>query len=143
MTAEYNDGPARYYLDGETICQDYHVDQAIREIKATYGDIVSVSRKAKSLLKFGANFDLASSGTAETVWAQGGDETYVSANSIDKFSSSSGDDTGTMVVEGHTIDGSGEFTFVTQSVTLQGQTEASLTTPLARSSRLYNTLSGS
>jgi hypothetical protein len=43
-----------------------------------------------------------------------------------------------VVVEGHTIDGNGDFTFVTQSVTLNGQTPVALSVPLARANRAYN-----
>jgi hypothetical protein len=115
---------------------DYWVQHAIDVIEGTYGDIVSVDAKKKDLFKFGKNNTLGTS--QETVWLRGGHETYPTTNAIDKFSSSDGGDDQSIVVEGHTVDGSGNFTFVTQTVTLDGQTETSLTTPLARATRVYN-----
>lgn len=96
---------------------------------------LDVFGKRKNLFKFGQRTAL---GTSEaTVW-EGDDlhETLPTANDITVVSSSSGSDTTTLVVEGHTISGS-ELTFVTQSVTLTGQTDATLTTALARCTRMY------
>jgi len=115
---------------------DFWIRHAIEEIDRTYGD--RVRPKAKSLFKFGKNLAVGTS--IETIWEQGGDETYVTTNAIDKFSSSSASDTQDIYIEGHTVSGTGtdaQFTFVSQTVTLQGQTEAALTTPLARVSRCY------
>lgn len=113
--------------------------QAEREILSTYGDVVSVENKAKSLLKFGRNANLGTS--YETVWEYGGDETYATTNAIDTVSSSSTSDTATvMYVEGHTVSGTGassQFTFTTQTVNLNGQNKVTLSTPLARVSRAY------
>lgn len=107
-------------------------------IENTYGDIVSIHVKNKDLLKFGRNDAIGTTlATVMTLPTGVLHETYVSTNAIDKFSSSSGSDTGTIVVEGHTISG-GVFTFVSQEVTLVGQAETPLTTPLARVSRVYN-----
>ena len=119
------------------IDNDYRIRNAIDEIANTYGDVVSVEKKRKSLLKFGKNADV-DTGTLETVWERGGYETYPTTNAIDSFSSSDDGDTQEIVVEGHTIDGSGNLTFTIQTVTLDGQTETSLTTPLARANRVYN-----
>jgi hypothetical protein len=66
-------------------------------------------------------------------------ETYVGTNIITHFSSSSASDTEIIKVEGHTVDGSGNFTFAVQTVTLVGQTKTALTTPLARVTRVVNT----
>jgi hypothetical protein len=63
-------------------------------------------------------------------------ETYLSDNLITTISSSSGSDTGELYVEGHTISGT-KLTFVEQTVTLDGQNQVSLTTPLARCNRKY------
>lgn len=113
-----------------------HLDLAIREIKATYGDTVSVYDKNKSLIKFGENATMGS-GTQETIWGlTDAHETYLAANSIDSIISSAAD-TVDMVVEGHTISGS-DFTFVTQTATLTGVVRVVLATPLARVSRIYN-----
>ena len=115
---------------------DGRLVQAEREIESTFGDRVSIDRKAKSLIKFGRSAELGTIGL-ETVWAVGGNETYVSANTISHISSSSALDTQEIYVEGHTVD-SGEFTFVTQTATLSGNTKVSLSTPLARVSRISN-----
>lgn len=115
---------------------DGRLVQSEREIQATFGDTVSIDRKAKSLLKFGRSAQLSTSGL-QTVWTVGGNEAYVSTNSISTISSSSASDTEVIRVEGHTVSG-GEFTFVVQNVTLSGQTKVTLDTPLARVSRISN-----
>ena len=118
---------------------DGRLVQAEREIEATFGDRVSVDRKAKSLIKFGKSAALSTS--RETVWTVGGNETYVNANLIDSISSSSVLDTQEIYLECHTVTGSGrdqQFTFVTQTVNLNGQTRVLLPTPVARISRMYN-----
>ena len=115
---------------------DGRLVQAEREIQATFGDVVSIDRKAKSLLKFGRSAQLSTSGL-QTVWTVGGNEAYVSTNSISTISSSSASDTEVIRVEGHTVSG-GEFTFVVQNVTLSGQTKVTLDTALARVSRISN-----
>jgi len=66
-------------------------------------------------------------------------ETYVAANTITHIASATAGDTEIVKLEGHTVDGSGDFTFVIQSVTLAGQTKTALGTPLARVTRCYNT----
>ena len=109
--------------------------QAVRVIESTYGDTVSIEQKAKSLLKFGQNTSLGT--TQETIWLRGGHETYPTTNAIDTVSSDDNGDTQSIVVEGHTIS-NGELTFVSQSVTLTGQTKATLSTPMARANRMYN-----
>lgn len=124
---------------GDKSGRDYWVDHAVSVIHSTYGDHVSVDQKQKVILKFGHSDNI---GTSKATVAHQPSgilhETYVSANDIDTIvSTAAGDNTAT-VIEGHTVDGSGNFTFVVQSVTLTGQTEATLTTPLARVSRVYN-----
>jgi len=111
------------------------IAQALNNIWLNFGDRVSVSQKGKTLYKFGRNADIGTS--FETVWNTGGNETYATDNVIDKFSSSNAGDTQEIIVEGHTIS-AGKLTFVTQTVTLAGQTETALTTPLARVNRAYN-----
>lgn len=115
---------------------DGRLVQAEREIQANFGEVVSIDKKAKSLLKFGKSAELGTSGL-ETVWTVGGNEAYVSDNTISHISSSSSGDTQEIYVEGHTVD-NGEFTFVTQTATLSGNSKVSLTTPLARVSRISN-----
>lgn len=120
---------------------DGRLVQAEREIQTTFGDLVSVDAKAKSLIKFGKSAPL-STGSLQTVWTVGGNETYLEDNLIDSISSSSTSDTNTITVEGHTVTGTGEdqqFTFVVQTVTINGQNRVALSTPIARVSRAYNT----
>lgn len=107
---------------------------AIERIKNDYGDDVYI--KPKALLKYGRNQDL-DSGVSELVWEQGGNETLPSDNVIDTISSSNAGDTQMIVVEGHTVSGS-NLTFVVQTATLNGQNQVTLSTPLYRSSRIYN-----
>lgn len=109
------------------------VNYGVYEILQTYGEVVHP--KGKSVLKFGKNLTLGTS------WEQinlVGDVSLETTNSITHVSSSSADDTGIVVkIEGHTLDANGDRTFVTQSVTLTGQTKAALTTPLADATRVF------
>ena len=117
---------------------DFGVQLAQEEIENTYGDAVSVYDKKKTLLKFGKKVDLGTS--FETVWQTNGNETYVTTNAIDTVSSSDATDTMQVAIEGHTVSGTGtssQFTFVTQTATLNGQNKVTLSTPLARVSRMY------
>lgn len=114
--------------------------QAEREIYSTFGDKVSVDLKAKSLIKFGKSAPLSAT-QRETVWTRGGMETYVDSNLIDSISSSSALDDQEIMIECHTVVGTGvnqQFTFLVQSVTLNGQNRVALPTPVARISRVYN-----
>ena len=114
------------------------------QILAQYGDIVSVSSKKKSLNKFGANVTVGTSfETVAQLQGTTANETFVTTNLIDGISSSSAlDTTQTIVIEGNTVDGSGNLTFVVQDAVLAGQTEVTLTTPLARANRMYVKASG-
>ena len=116
---------------------DGRLVQAEREIEATYGDRVSIDRKAKSLVKFGRSAELGTT-ALETVWTVGGDEVYVTDNTISYISSSSASDTQQITIEGHTVDANGDFTFLVQTVTLDGQNAVALDTDVARVSRAYN-----
>jgi hypothetical protein len=119
---------------------DGRLVQAEREIQATFGDVVSIDKKAKSLLKFGKSDEL-SADTMETVWSYGGHETYVQDNSINTISSSNAADNEEIYLECHTVEGTGtdqKFTFLTQTVSLNGQNSVSLPTPVARVSTVYN-----
>ena len=119
---------------------DGRLVQAEREIERTFGQKVSIDRKAKSLIKFGKSASLTTS-DLQTVWTVGGNETYVNDNLINSISSSSALDQQEVYIEGHTVSGVGvnqKFTFVTQVVTLNGQNRVALTTPLARVSQAYN-----
>ena len=113
---------------------EFKLRHAIAEIKRTYG--VNAHLKNKSLIKFGRNPALGTS--RGTIQVYGGNDTYLSSNGITHFSSSDDGDEQDIVVEGHTVDGSGDFTFVVQPATLGGFTKTALTTPLARCTRVYN-----
>lgn len=117
---------------------DGWVRYAILEAKEVYG--INVFPKGKSLLKFGKtdNADSAQKTTLMKLNATTFNETYLSANSINKVSSSSTNDGATITIEGHTIDSAGNLTFVVQSIALTGQTAATLATPLARATRAFN-----
>ena len=101
----------------------------------------SASKKRKSLVKFGRNPNVQT--TASTLWWSGQDladsnENYVSTNIIDTISSADAGDTQNVKVEGHIFDGEGKLHFRIQSATLNGQNKVTLSTPLARLTRLYN-----
>lgn len=119
---------------------DGRLVQAEREIQSTFGDVVSIDKKAKSLIKFGKSADLSANGTS-TVWTVGGHEVYVNDNLITHISSSSAADVYEVLLECHTVSGTGQdakFSFLTQTVTLQGQTKVALPTPVARVSQIFN-----
>lgn len=121
--------------------------QAERVVASTYGDTVSVLAKRKNLNKFGRKTAVGSSWT--TLMPQLGteiNETFVSTNAITTARSTSSADNGLVtVLEGQTIDGSGNMTFVAEDVTLDatdGQTPVAITTALARVTRSYVKNSG-
>lgn len=114
---------------------DYRLYRALEDIKNTYGDNVSIDAKNKTLRKFGRNAAVA--GSYETVWITGGDETYATDNLITTVVSTDGGDDQNIVIEGHTIN-NGKLTFSTQTATLNGTTDVTLDTPIARCTRLYN-----
>lgn len=126
---------------------DAKIKQAQNVVLSTYGDIVSVANKKKDLIKFGRAIGVGT--TFTTVMSFQGSEirlTYPSTNLIDTVvSTSSADTSKTYVVEGHSIDGNGDMTFVVQDVTTDasdGQTPVSLTTPLRNVTRVYLKNSG-
>lgn len=122
---------------------EWRVAAAANEIFAREGYRVSPVSKAKGLDKFGSNATVGTSFETVAQW-QGtvANETFVSTNLIDAAVSSSASDTQTITIEGHTINGSGELTFVVQNVTLTGQTPVALSTPLARATRAFVANSG-
>ena len=114
------------------------LEYADQEARLTYNR-ASHKAKGKSLLKFGRSEGLDT--TSQTVQAQGGNEIFPTTNTITTVSSSNAGDTIPVIIEGHTVTGTGtdaQFTFSVQSALLAGQTEVALTTPLARVSRVYN-----
>ena len=122
---------------------DYKLRQALNEIQSTYAELVSVSSKKKSLLKFGSRTTVGT-GWETLMTTQGSqvEEVLLSTNSIATVASSSSSDMGkTLGLEYHTLSG-GNLTFGVQPVTLDaadGQTPVTLATSAARVSRLYNT----
>ena len=131
----FNDVNGASAIDSES-----RVSQAINEILETYGEVVSVDAKKKSLLKYGVRTTVGTSWeTLSTASGSELQETYVTGNSIVNVVSSSASDTGTIKYEYHTISG-GETTFgVSGNVTLQGTTPVTLPTAAFRTSRAYNT----
>lgn len=121
-----------------SLIRDFRLRLAEDEIKKQYGDVVSILTKAKTLRKFGQNADL-DADVEEQIWALGGSETLPTGNTINTLVSTNAGDTQTVTIEGHTVDSDGDFTFVTQSLTLNGTTDVALTTNLARANRIFNT----
>lgn len=120
--------------------EDCLLTQAANDIYRSTGDVISTTDKAKTLAKFG-RFDAVGTSFV-TLQNEGGDETYVSTNSIDTISSSDAGDNQDTVVEGHTIS-NGKLTFYSsavseETITIDGQNKVTLPTPLARVTRLYN-----
>ena len=123
--------------NGQSLHVANSLSHALLVIEETYG--VNVKIKSKTLQKFGENELVGTSeATVMTLPAGVVAETYATTNAIDKISSADNGDTQEAYIEGHTVDGSGNFTFTTQTVTMTGQTAATLTTPLARVSRVAN-----
>lgn len=118
------------YIDTDSLIAD-----ALSRIYTTYGDIVSVKNKGKSLVKWGENDNIGTSrATVMTLPTGIVGETLLSANSITSVSSSSGSDTQDIIlVEGHTISGTNlTFNSDVAGVTLTGQTTATLNNAIAR-----------
>ena len=132
-------------LGGVAVTTSADILQAERVVLSTYGDTVSVAAKQKNLNKFGRT-ENADASTRTTVGVFQGtevNETFATTDIVDSIvSSSTSDTTQVITVEGHTINASGQLTFVTQNATLTGQTEVTLGTPLARVSRAYVANSG-
>lgn len=123
------------------LAQDPWVNHALALIWKNYGVDTYIADKIKDLLKFGRSDQVNSSTYATLMTLPVGttNETYLAGNLITTVSSDDAADTEVILVEGHTIDGDGNLTFVAQEVTLLGLSQATLTTPLARCSRLFNT----
>lgn len=121
----------------QSVIADFRLNFAVRNIALTYGDDVDIWDKGRELIKYGRNDDL-DSGVSEQVWLLGGNETIPTTNTIDEIVSDNAGDTQDVVIEGHTVDGSGNLTFTVQSATLNGTTPVTLTTPLRDATRLFN-----
>lgn len=128
------------YGNPQTNTVQPRVEQALAELAGAGYGTFSVRAKDKTLIKFGrATLAQDSEQTISTL----GTETFQTDNTITHVvtTDSGGASAVDVTVEGHTVTGTGtaaEFTFVVQTVTLNGQTPVELATPLARCSRLYN-----
>lgn len=117
--------------------KDPWIEHAKRIIFADDGVHVSLEAKNKDLIKFGRSNQVQTTDTTLMTLPSGTyNETYVSTNIITSLISTSASDTTTVVIEGHTISGT-DLTFVSQTATLTGQTAVTLTTALARCTRIY------
>jgi len=125
--------------DHRLIHSDFNLALAEKEIFELYNKRVSIWDKAKTLMRFGVNPDV--NGVEETVWDIGGVETYATGNTIDTISSTNVNDTENVRIECHTVVGTGvdaKFTFIVQTVTLNGQNKVLLPIPVARVSYMEN-----
>jgi len=97
----------------------------------------------KSLFKFGINGDVGTS--VETVWAQGGTYVYPAAATVMKISSSSADDaaagTGARTISIAGLDAS--YNEISETVTLNGQTEVNTVNSYLRITRMFVVTAGS
>lgn len=123
-----------------SVNKDPWMEHAIQIIKADDAVDVSLKAKNKDLFKFGRN-NLVGTTKATLAMQPSGilHETFVSSNLINSIISTSGADTQTVSIEGHTSSDGLVFTFVVQTAVLTGQTKVTLSTPLARVSRVRNT----
>lgn len=119
----------------EPVLPPYAVTYSIGRVFADDGVTVSVQERAASSFEFGVNSDIGTS--LETVWLTGGNETFLSANSINRVVSDDAGDTQDVIIFGHTISGN-DFTLVEQTATLNGTSAVTLSTPLARVHRMLN-----
>lgn len=116
------------------------VKHAIDRIKNEYGDVVSVEKKAKDLIRFGLNTNVGT--TRSTLWYTGQDElneTYVAgnSNSIDTLSCSNAGSDQELIVEGHYYDNNIRI-FTKQIVKQNGQSKVQLSRSLNRVTRAYH-----
>ena len=121
---------------------DFRLDHALERLNDQgFGSNWSITRKGKSLVKFGRNISMALN-TRSTIWNVGpANEVYLTVaqgNLITVISSSSNSDIGkTIYIEGHRYV-NGNLVFVAQRVTCNGQTRVTLPTPLCRCSRMVD-----
>lgn len=141
------DGGQSFVYSG--LKNDPWIDYAQYIIENTYGDVVSVRSKSKTLLKYGRSEQVDNTAGGTTIMTSPTNvraEEDLYANEINKVSSTSASDAGkTLTIEGHTYS-AGNLTFLVQDVTLDGTdpsaTPATLTTALARITRGYLKNSG-
>lgn len=111
-------------------------------LKDQTGYTWSINDKAKALTKFGQTTN-ANAGIKTTVANFQGsvvNETFATANTVDRAVSDNAGDTGNITIEGHTVDLLTGFTaFTVQTVALTGTAPVALPTPLYRCTRIYRT----
>ncbi|WDI44776.1 hypothetical protein [Bremerella sp. P1] len=107
--------------------ESYLIDRAIAEIENTYGDVVSVEDKKKTLRKFGSNESVGSTTQATIMELAGSEtnETFVYDNLIDSVSSGSTSNLNEVFVEGHTIASTVSVSSITRSSTTATVTTSS------------------
>lgn len=116
----------------------YWLHHAMDEIEEIYGHYSSTEARRLSSRKFGRTTN-ADSGIKTTVMNLQGTEvheTFVTTNLIDSIISTDAGDDQVIVIEGCQYSGS-DLLPVSQEVTLNGQTEVTLATPLGRVDRAY------
>ena len=117
---------------------EYRLWDALQRIEADYGDVASIRNKRKVLRKFGENKNVGTSKTTVMTLPTGiTNETYITDNLINTVSSSNVNDDQLVIIEGHTVS-NGDYTFTVQTAILNGRNKVTLSTPLARNTRIYN-----
>lgn len=116
---------------------DERVREALRRIHTKYGQVCEVLEGGQ-VLAHGRDEDLDTGDLWDQVWLTGGNEVLPSDNLINTVVSTDSGDTQEVEIEGLTLNG-GVFTRVIQIVTLTGDVDKPLPTPLARVVRLTNT----
>ena len=114
---------------------------AKRDIKHDFHDDISVDEALLPLLKFGESELVGTSKATVMTLPSGIDNETLSAdsNNITSVVSSSGSDTGTIVVSGQYFSGTDLINYTSGDITLTGQTAVVLPTALARVNRAYTT----
>lgn len=124
-----------------TVLRNYDfISLAEKTVFEQFGDTVSAWQKGKGVNKFGRNDDVDTASEESVMLLQGSEteETYVFTNAITSVISDNAANTQVVTIEGHTVNtGTGDYTFVSQNATLNGTTAVTLTTSLARVSRLF------
>lgn len=118
--------------------QDWRLIQAFDEIESSYGEIVSIRAKRKSIRKWGSRTTVGTGiETLETAQGSETSETFVSTNAITTVVSTSASDTQVLqLYEGQTISGgNASFALENDGITLTGNTPVTLPTALFRATR--------
>lgn len=119
------------------------ISRAENTTTKTYGDLVSVEQKGKTLNKFGRNRVVGTS-FATIAELQGATlhAPYGATNAQNSVVCSNTGETQVWMYEGYSVDESGNLSFVVGEVTLTGRTRAALPTPVRDITRAYVKPSG-